>query len=278
MALAVFGLVALPWVTGAQRDHDVSAASAGDAPSSHPEMPDVVELRCSLGGIDVPVASIRPQDDGMHLEVVNRLGMSTHVWVVGEQWSSGRFRVGTGTSTLVLATPPGPLTVGCDAGGSEQQRQVDLVDVDEVYTPPQLSCPEEEWAEMADGFTVSDDTRSMPTAARNALGVDRIGYTDQMLTYSGYPEAETKWSTPALDPVVRVVRSNETVALVHLAGTEPDADEADADDGAVEGAAAGTAPTVMGTPEPPWLSAPRVEYCPAFLEPPTASDAHGPQT
>ena len=271
MALAVFGVVALPWVSGAQHDHDVSAASAGDAPSRRPEMPDVVELRCSLGGIEVPVASIRPQDDGMHLDVVNRLGLATHVWVVGEQWSSGRFPVGTGTSNFVLAAPPGPLTVGCDAGGSQQQRQVDLVDVEEAYTAPALSCPEAERLKMAEALPVSDDTRSMPTAARNALGVERIAYTDQMLTFSGYPEAETKWSTPALDPVVRVVRSNETVALVHLTGTEPD--ETDAD-----GAPVDTASTVVSTPEPPWQSVPLVEYCPAFLEPQTETDTHGPQT
>ena len=269
MALAVFGVVALPWVSGLQRDHDVTAGSPGGSPGHNPEMPDVVELLCAAEGIDVPVASIRPQHDGLHLDVVNGLSSTTQVWVTAEGWSSGRFDVSRGETTKVLAAPPGSLTVGCRAGETDQQRQVDLVDVDHVYKPPTLSCPEGERTPLAEVFPVTKVTPSLPTAARVALGEARIPYSDQMKAFTGYSEGENVWDSPSADPVVQVVRSDETVALVHLVGTAPAADSG-------QGAPAGSDATAVDpTPKAPWTSVPLVEQCPAFLEPP--SDVESPR-
>ncbi|HEY8543590.1 MAG TPA: hypothetical protein VIL36_01030 [Acidimicrobiales bacterium] len=274
MALAVFGVVALPWLTDQRRKHDVTAASSSGAPEQRPEMPDVVELICAPGSIDVPVASIRPQSDGLHLDVVNELADPTEVWVVAEEspgWSSGRFEVGTGRSSLVLAAPPGPLTVGCHTGGEDQQRQVNLVDTEGVYESPELSCPEDERRRLEEGFVVEPATSVLSAVAREALGEERIPYSDQLKADTGYEEGETTWDSPSADPVVRVVRDGDTVALVHVAG-------ADGENGVTAGDAAGgevsadDPASIPPTPEPPWTSVPLVEYCPAFELPAGSSD------
>jgi len=270
MALAVFGVVALPWLSGLQRPHDVSAASEGSSPERNTELPDVVKLFCAGGGIDVPVASIRPQHDGLHLDVDNRLGATTQVWVTADGWSSGRFDVSAGETSKVLAAPPGSLTVGCHAGDTDQQRRVDLVDVDHLYEAPTLDCPEEERAPLAGVFPVVKVTPSLPTAARDALTTDRIPDSVQMKAFTGYPEGDRVWDSPAADPVVQVVRSDETVALVHLAGTPPAEDRGQA---APEGS---DATAREPTPVAPWTSAPLVEHCPAFLAPPSG-DVESPR-
>lgn len=266
MALAVFGVVALPWVTGQQREHDVTAASPTGEPGQQPEIPDAVELICSRGTIDVPVASIRPRSDGLHLDVVNELGSSTDVWVVADAspaWSSGRFSVPTGTSNLVLAAPPGPLTIGCDTGDSDQQRQVDLVDAEGVYESPELSCPEDERISVDQVFPLERPTSVLSGVARDALGDVSVPYSDQIKADTGYEDGESTWDSPAVDPVVRVVRDGETVALVHAAGD----DEADEPGGEADAGAAVSADdpaAIPPTPEPPWTSASAVEYCPGF--------------
>ena len=267
MALAVFGVVALPWLTGQQREHDVTAASSGGGePGRKAEMPDVVELICSPAAIDVPVASIRPRSDGLHLDVVNELGSSTDVWVVADAspaWSSGRFNVPTGTSSVVLAAPPGPLTVGCDTGDSDQQRQVDLVDADGVFESPGLSCPEEEQLRLEPDLPVASSTSVLSAVARDTLGEERIPYSDQLKANTGYEDGDTTWDTPAADPVVRVVRDGDTVALVHVAGADG-ASGVGGDGESAPTVSAADPATIPPTPEPPWTSVPLVEYCPAF--------------
>jgi hypothetical protein len=266
MALAVFGVVALPWVTGQQRDHDVTAASPTGEPGQQPEMPDAVELICSSAGIDVPVASIRPRSDGLHLDVVNELGTSTDVWVVADSspaWSSGRFSVPTGTSSVRLAAPPGPLTVGCDAGDSDQQRQVDLVDADGVYESPELSCPEDERLRLDQVFPLERPTSVLSNVARDALGKDRVPFTDQIKADTGYEDGESTWDSPAVDPVVRVVRDGDTVALVHVVGDDGEGGPGTGGEAAATVSAEDPA-AIPPTPEPPWTAVAAVEYCPTF--------------
>lgn len=259
MALAVFGVVVLPWVSE-RNDHDITAASQGDGTSSgpKPELPDVVKLHCSPGAIDVEVASIRPRPDGLHLEVVNDLGARTWVWVVSPsspRWDSGRFPVPPGTSEVIVTPPPGPLTVGCEAGADDpQQRQVDLVDVDHVYAEKGLDCEVAEQQADANVIEVPSDRGTLASATRAALG-SKVG-TSHIEANSGYHESPYK--APTNDPSVRLVRDGKTIAIVHLTGTE-NADQAE------------TAPTPAG----PWVSVHLVEYCPAYLETPTGTGTTG---
>jgi hypothetical protein len=122
---------------------------------------------------------------------------------------------------------------------------------------------------MTDGFPVDKVTPSLPTAARDALGEERIPYSDQMKAFTGYAEGDNVWDSPSIDPVVQVVRSSDTVALVHLVGTPP------AEDRGQAAPAGSDATATEPTPRSPWTSVPLVEYCPAFLAPPSGAGSRG---
>jgi hypothetical protein len=250
MALAVGGFVTVSWLSGVQHSHDIAAGSTAKGSGHHAELPDRVELTCASERIDVPIASIKPQGDGLHLRIDNQRGVRTDVWVVSEgPWRSGRFSVPAGVSSRVLAAPPGKLTVGCNVGSTEQQRQVDLVDADHHYTPAQLDCATGQQKRLPGTFRVDGTEQALPEAARSALG-ERIRDTDQLRPFSGY--AEVRYDSPTVDPAVQVRRRGETVALVHITG-RPDADAAPK----------GTVPPTVTAP---WATA-RVDFCPDFLKP-----------
>lgn len=241
MALAVSGIAAAPWLASlADEGEDVTAAAeTGEGRAPPTEVPDVLLMQCSSDGIDVPVASIRPQADGMHIVVQNDLAGPTAVWVESEQWDSGEIAVvDRGQTSLTQPVPPGVLTVGCRIRGSDEQRRVDLVDVDRLYTPPELSCAGGARTELTD-LPVAEPTRLYVPAVNDALE-QYLRDGDEVRPLDGYPDQS--FGDPTLDPTVRVVRDRETVAFVHLGGAQGSAGE-----------------------RPPWSSARRVEACNDFL-------------
>ena len=82
MTLAVVATVAAPFVVLDDHDDVTAGNAASEGGALRAELPDAVQLTCARTGIDVPVASIRPQRDGLHVEVVNELPGSTQVWVL----------------------------------------------------------------------------------------------------------------------------------------------------------------------------------------------------
>jgi hypothetical protein len=260
MALAVSGIAAAPWLASlADEGEDVTAAAeTGKGRRPPTEVPDVLLMECSRDGIDVPVATIRPQDDGMHVVVQNDMASATTVWVQSEQWDSGEIAIDPGQTSLTQPVPPGVLTVGCRIAGADEQRRVDLVDVDRLYTPPELSCAAGARTELTD-LPVAEPTRLYGPAVNDALG-EYIGDEDEVRPLDGYPDQ--RFGDPTLDPTVRVVRDGETVAFVHLVGAQGSDGE-----------------------RPPWSSARRVEACNNFLmetdpdpSPTTTDDASGDPT
>jgi hypothetical protein len=253
MALAVSTIAAAPWLAGFwDRDHDVTAADETEDRRTPPaELPDVLQMRCSSQGIEVPVASIRPQPDGMHIEIQNDLRTSTEVWVTSDEWDSGPISVDRGETNLRQPVPPGVLTVGCRIGGEEQQRRVDLVDAEGLYTAPELSCPDDDRAELTD-LPVAEPTRSYVSAVGQALE-DFLDDGDDTRPLDGYPNQ--RFGDPTADPTVRVVRDGENVAFVHLTS------EASEEDGSGE----------LGV----WSGARLVSACVEFLDP-DASPSESP--
>jgi hypothetical protein len=207
----------------------------------------VVNVACTPDGIDVPVATIRPQVDGLHLQVVNLLNRSTMVWVESDDaWGSGDIRVPSGTTELIQPVPPGVLTVGCSIGGEEQRRQVDLIDVDGIYQEPALDCDEDDQVTLSDlpVLPADEPARSLVLATQAAL--DPVAHWDadvEVTEPRGYPEPERFYAGSDLQPTTEVVAADdETVALVYLAGADDEAP--------------GTAP---------WTVATRVDVCRDFL-------------
>jgi hypothetical protein len=254
MTLAVVAAVVAPF---ALRDdeHDVTAADSASEGAERAQMPDTVQLTCAASGIDVPVGSIRPQSDGLHLEVFNDLPGPTRVWVRAtaeddpEQpvWDSGPIHVERGRHELVQPVPPGVLTVGCRIGEVEQQRQVELVDVDRYYKPPELSCDEDERAVLSD-VAVPDNAsgepaRSYVVATRAALRPLTLWDETEVSVNEprGYPDQRFGgWSYQPMTAVVD--GDDDTVALVSLSGDDEEAPAA-----------------------APWTRVPRADVCTSFL-------------
>lgn len=252
MALTVTGIGTSAWLTSqGDGEEDLAVAAQGEEHSASPaELPDVLEVRCSPDGIELPVASIRPQTDGLHLEVVNGFRRQVELRVTSELtgWDSGPVAIDPGSSELRQPLPPGVLTVGCAVDEVEERRRAELVDEDQLYEEPTLSCPEEHHrAEPLGEREVDPPVNSHTDAVQVALeGI--IEDTDDVLPLDGYPEQE--FGDPTANPVVRVVREESTVAFVAL---EP----ADAE--------------APWSAEGPWSSALVVEACEELLPPPDES-------
>lgn len=250
MALAVFGVFVLPWLSS-RNSHDITTASeGGDAAAPSAELPDVVELHCLPENIVVRNASVRPQDDGLHIRVINKLAQRTEVWVTSEtDWSSGHFSVPVGASNWVVSPPLGHLVVGCNAGLQQPERDVELVDEDNLYVDPSLDCKAHEVGSDPTEIEVTTRSSSLATAVRSTLTNVKMNASDDIAPMNGYPEKD--YTTPMAEPAVRILRDGETIAIVYLTGEIPD--------------------ELVGVDEPArqssWGPIRLIESCPKFREP-----------
>jgi hypothetical protein len=243
VALAVLGIAVSPRLSRlGGDDHDVTAAETG-TPARPSEIPDVVELKCTPGGIDVPVASIRPQDDGLHVRVENTLPYTTKVWVQSDDdWDSGRIDIAPGQPrTLVQPVPPGGLTLGCRIGDTDQQRSVELVDVFEIYRAPELDCGDDQPL-TASNLPVGSASSSQIAATTGALRTWGVTANFDIEPVGGYPEP--RYAEQTVDPTVAVVLDGDTLGWAHLAGATP----------------------TPGEPaRAPWTTVTSLRYCPSLL-------------
>jgi hypothetical protein len=224
---------------GPDRREQVTASETANPAGASAEVPRLVEVRCVPTGIVVPIASVQPQDDGLHLRVFNLLGGPTRVEVDSNVWSSVPITVTEQVSDLTVPVPPGVLTIGCEIGGQFQRRRVDLVDPSGYYRRPELDCDRAERGTIGD-LVVAPPTVSMVAAVRQGLG-DRLEEGDSVTPLRGYM-SQTMEDDPTEDPVAQVVRDGDVVAFVHLRGD-------------------------AGAPAEPWTSIPFVEACVAALAP-----------
>jgi hypothetical protein len=224
---------------GPDRREQVTASETVNPASASAEVPRLVEVRCAPTGIVVPIASVRPQRDGLHLRVFNLLGGPTRVEVDSNVWSSVPITVTEQVSDLTVPVPPGVLTIGCEIGGQFQRRRVDLVDPSGYYRRPELDCDRAERGTIGD-LVVEPPTVSLVAAVRQGLG-DRLEEDDEVTALRGYLSQALE-DDPTEDPVAQVVREGDVVALVHVRGD-------------------------AGAPAEPWTSIPFVEACLAAIAP-----------
>jgi hypothetical protein len=225
-ALAVLlGGVSLVMDGGPDDDH-VAVSPAGRPTGAAAQLPDTVEVRCTPTGIEIPVASVRPQRDGLHVRVINTLATPVEVRVVKEAVWTGRQSFATGVvGTTVQPVPPGSIQIGCFGTGVEDSNTVELVDVHSYYQKPELVCPSEDEATQITDLGGADGARSMSTTARNVVASLGVQVKDlDFGRFRGYPSQ--RFSDPTDDPMVQVSRDRDTVAFVHLqrADDRPDAD------------------------------------------------------
>jgi hypothetical protein len=215
----VLAVLALALILDPLREEpgQVTASEAVPPFGARARIPDVLEVRCTPRGIEVPVASVRPRRDGMHVRVVNVLGRPTRVEVRSSHWSSGLVRVAAGATPLRQPVPPGVLTIGCDIAGHFDQRRVDLVDTNRLYRAPTLACPEKEQRRL-ENVPVDPSALSLIPAVRRGLAskVTEQVATTEIGPVTGYPSA--RLGDPTIDPVVQVGPPGAVVAIAHVRG------------------------------------------------------------
>jgi hypothetical protein len=239
--LAVLAVGAPLISEGLDDDRESVSASETASPDGAPaEVPRIVEVHCAPTGILVPVASVRPQRDGLHIRVHNTLTEATALEVVGEGWSSGDIAVPPGLHEVRQPVPPGQLTIGCDIAGRRERRLVDLVDPAGYYQAPELACEESERVTLKD-LPVDPPNQSIVTAARDAMEPHLVDGSrgDAIGAVRGYQSQRLSDATD--DPVVQVAREGDVIALVHVRGED-------------------------GATEPPWTTVSVADVCGSVVE------------
>ncbi len=198
---------------------NVTASEAVPTEPSRAEIPTTLGVRCTRAGIQVPVASVRPQRDGMHMHVVNATGGPTKVEVESSQWRSGPIAVPVGFKDVRQPVPPGVLTIGCDIDGRRDQRRVDLVDAAHFYRPVELAC-DKAHQKTLENLPVPKGAGSIVQAARRGLEhkVTPAVADAEIGALIGYPGQ--RLSDPTADPVVQVGVPGDVVAIVHVRGAD----------------------------------------------------------
>lgn len=245
--LAVLAVGASLISRGLDDDRESVSASETASPDGAPaEVPRIVEVHCAPTGILVPVASVRPQRDGLHIRVHNTLAEATTLKVLGTGWSSGDIEVPPGLHEVRQPVPPGQLTIGCDIAGRHERRLVDLVDPAGYYQAPELACEESERVTLED-LPVDPSSQSIVAAARVALEPHLVDGTrsDAIGAPRGYQSQRLSDATD--DPVVQVAREGDVIALVHVRGED-------------------------GGTEPPWTTVSVAHVCGSVVEEEAAGD------
>jgi hypothetical protein len=250
--LAVLTVAALAIVQRPERRDTVTASGSARPTGAPPELPREIEIVCDPAGIVVPVASARPERDGLHVRVTNALGVPTTVRVDGDDWASGDIAVPVTGTPVRLPVPPGELTVGCDIGGRMERRRVDLVDRGGYYQTPELACDDADVRTLHDLPVPPAASDNIIPAARAALDAHLVGGTDGdgIGPVRGYQSQ--RLSDPTADPVVQVTRDGDVVAFAHVRG-------------------AGDATT------PPWVTVSEAEVCAPVVATPAGPSTTAPR-
>ena len=185
------------------------AEPAGSTDSSDPKtaLPDIALVVCDPTGTRLATPTVKPQPDGVHLQIENDTGSERSISVLDPQGGGMGQGAPVGRSELVVDLGPGTLEVACadPRADAKSGSLLEVVDEDGLWISTKLDCTV--------GFSgVSDyapDARGDAdrlTAARDGLG----SYTQpgDVLEPAGYPEAET--------PLYRLVRGGEVLATVNL--------------------------------------------------------------
>jgi len=182
------------------------------APTGGPEaaaLPDVARIVCEPDGTRVEPPSVKPQPDGIHIEIVNETGSERSFSLTSADGGGMGIGAPAGTSTQVVDLGPGTLTVACTdpALEAEAGEPLEVVDEDGIWVSTQLGCTEQ-FSQVADYVQGAKGETSDPLqAARKA--VEGYGLEpDDVFERAGYPDTDVV--------KVRLVRAGEQLAVVDL--------------------------------------------------------------
>jgi hypothetical protein len=187
LALGLAAALALP-ACGAGQE----SAPAGSTERLKPEadLPDVAQVVCEEGGTRAGTPSVKPQEDGIHLEIVNEtaedLGLE-----IGEKQGEPVMGMNAdrGTSTEILELPPGSIWLACrDRQAVVSWVEIEVVDQDGVWlegTGAPMPC-----TVVASGFSdyvPGAQGHATPSEAVRRHYEERIR-PDDVLEQLGYPD------------------------------------------------------------------------------------------
>jgi hypothetical protein len=187
----------------------LAAACAGRSPegslaptTGQSVLPDAVQVVCDSNGTSVLTPIVRPQRDGVHLEVQNTTGEDLS-FVIGD---SGGDNAPAGSSELIWPLAPGAVKIGCVAqsapGDTRPDGEVTVQDPDGTWIDPGVGCGTVTLGSMdyVDGATgeQGDPVQIARTRLRDRL------HEGDVVQAAGYPAAP--------DRHVIVVRDGSTVA------------------------------------------------------------------
>lgn len=210
--ILVLLVVALLGLTACGAGEDADSGSGGPAESTEPEpraLPDVARVVCDENGARLETTSVRPQPDGIHLEIVNETDSERSVAIQNAQGTGTGMGVPAGTSTQIVDVEPGALTVSCTDPATEPGagEALEVVDEDGIWVSTRLGCAEQ-FSQVVDYIQgASGETTDPLEAAKKA--VEGFGLEpDDVFERAGYPDTDTAR--------VRMVRDGEPIAVVDL--------------------------------------------------------------
>ncbi|MDP9234158.1 MAG: hypothetical protein M3P01_06360 [Actinomycetota bacterium] len=185
------GMAALILATGCG---NLAKPGGPGTPGDH--LPITMKVTCDGNGTEVGGPKVQPQDDGVHLVVVNRTAQRGGFVVE----NYGGDNLARGENHFVFPVPPGKLRIACGENLGRTGADINVIDAAGVWVSPELDCPD--W----NGYGIADSSPDKTGAGPIELTRrDLRGLTDQdQLQIAGYPKGSRR--------AVRVVRDGKVVA------------------------------------------------------------------
>jgi hypothetical protein len=173
-------------------------------------LPDVAQIACEVNRARVLTARVRPQPDGLHLNVTNDTGAELAFSVDSETGGQGA-SAPNGSVDYVWSLPPGKLFVKCtneEADPSEVPgAELEVVDEEGLWVSTSLadSCAEASVSTADYGVGAEGEKGDPVDIARRLFEKQGLEPGD-VVERAGYPDGE--------ESVVRVTRSGNVVATM----------------------------------------------------------------
>jgi hypothetical protein len=206
--LALAALLALS-ACGASKQAGSGSTEAEPPPPQPTGLPDVARVACDEQGARVETPRVKPQPDGLHIEIANGTGAERAFSLSGDGSGLG-FGVPPGPTAQVVDLAPGRLLVTCTDPAVEPVvggEPLELVDEDGVWVSTQLGCVEQ-FSQAVDYVQGAEGSTSDPLAAARKAVESMAVEPDDVFERAGYADAELV--------EVRIVRDGRPIAVVDL--------------------------------------------------------------
>jgi hypothetical protein len=206
LALALLG-TALAAGCGQGASQPAPTAPAAEAVP----LPDVAKIECEVNGAQIVTERVRPQRDGLHLEIRNHTGTELAFSVEDSATGGQGASAPPGSVEYVWPLAPGKLFVKCtddQADPSEVEgTPLEVVDEEGIWVSTSLgdSCTEASMSTADYGVGAKGEKGDPVDIARRLFEKKGLEPGD-VVEPAGYPEGD--------ETIVRVVRSGDVVATM----------------------------------------------------------------